>query len=79
MSYEKIRMFKPGEFLNTCFSAREFGLCLVTDVTHAAEEFPDRRNAWSAEDYCDKVDAWYEKWLSTFRLVTKRRGEEENA
>ena len=63
---KKIRIFKPGEFLNTSFSARHFGLCLVADLKSAFTELPERSQVQSANEYADAMDAWFEKWFSEF-------------
>lgn len=63
---DKIRIFKPGEPLNTIFSARHFGLCLVADVKRAITEFPERNQVHNAGEYSDAIDEWFEKWFSDF-------------
>ena len=76
----KIRIFKPGEFLNNCFSAREFGLCLVADLQNAFFCFPPKKIYVFTNDelaleefeierefYDPKdIEAWFDEWFSEF-------------
>jgi len=67
MIENKVRRFKVGEFLNTCFSAREFGLALASDIIDALEEFPDRTDMGGKEGYdIWSVEGWLDQWFSDF-------------
>jgi len=68
MMDKKVRVFKPGEFLNTCFSARTLGLCLVIDVIEALKDFPTPTVGSDAY----MINKWIKKWFSDF----KEKGEE---
>lgn len=57
---DKVRKFMPGEFLNTAFSARQFGLCLVTDVVEALKDHPIPTLGTDAYE----INQWLQKWFS---------------
>ena len=60
----------PGEFLNTVFSARKFGLCLVSDIIQALAKFPEKHEVdnptyeWVYST--NEIDEWLETWFSEF-------------
>ena len=78
MSYEKIRVFKPNEFLNDCFSAREYGLCLITDLEHAIKEFPFFYGNIPPCERCERYEVsvmkWFNKWFSQFTNDCEKGG-----
>jgi len=84
----KVRRFMPGDFLNTIFSARRFGLALASDVTQALDDFPfscdgcvskeshefDTCGAYNCPEL--KPMIWLRKWFSEF--IEKGEENEEN-
>lgn len=80
----KVRRFMPGEFLNTVFSARHFGLALASDIKEALNDLPETEDVvfpcigpgddfeyTDPEPYYDarEIESWIEKWFSDFHRL----------
>lgn len=69
----KVRVFKPGESLNTIFSARQFGLCLAVDVMEALKDFPSPTLGSDAYE----INKWIKKWFSDVHTSCQKVNESD--